>query len=58
LTVTGLNPVTSLSYSGPKEGEVPGQPELDLKSHEKLRVDLLEDLPYRTGVLDQGIDRS
>jgi hypothetical protein len=56
--VTGLNPETSLCYSCPKEGEVPGRPELDLKSHGKLRVDLLEDLPYRTRVLDQGVDRS
>jgi hypothetical protein len=37
---------------------VPGRQELDLKSHEKLRVDLLENLPYRTGILDQGVDRS
>jgi hypothetical protein len=54
----GLNPVTTLCYSCPKEREVPGWPDLDLKSHGKLRVDLLKDLPYRTGVLDQGVNRS
>jgi hypothetical protein len=54
LRATGLNPVTSLCYSCPKEREVPGQLELDLKSYGKLRVDLLEDLPYCTGVLFPG----
>jgi hypothetical protein len=44
--------MTSLFYSCPKEREVPGQLELDLKSYRKLRVDLLENLPYCTGVLD------
>jgi hypothetical protein len=35
----------SLFYSCLKEREVPGWPELDLKSYRKLRVDLLENLP-------------
>jgi hypothetical protein len=50
--------MTSLFYSCPKEGEVPGRPELDLKDCRKLRFDLLEDLPYCTGILDQGVDWS
>jgi hypothetical protein len=50
--------MTSLFYSCPKEGEVPGRLELDLKNYRKLRVDLFENLPYCTGVLDQGVDRS
>jgi hypothetical protein len=54
----GLNSVTSLFYSFPKEGEVTGWPELDLKDCRKLRVDLLKNLPYYTRILNQGIVRS
>jgi hypothetical protein len=58
LRVTGLNLVTSLFYSCSKEIEVPDRPKLDLKNYRKLRVNLLENLPYCTEVLDQGVDRS
>jgi hypothetical protein len=48
--------MASLCYSYPKGRKVPGWQELDLKSHVKLRVDLLEDPLYRIGILDQGVD--
>jgi hypothetical protein len=50
--------MTRLSYYCPKGREVPGWQELDLKSHGKLRDDLLEDLLYRTRTLDQDINRT
>jgi hypothetical protein len=50
--------MASLCYSYPKGREVPGRQELDLKSHRKLRVDLLEDPLYHTGILEQGVDRT
>jgi hypothetical protein len=44
-----------LFYLCPKEREVSGWPELDLKDFRELRLDLLENLPHCVKVPDQGI---
>jgi hypothetical protein len=44
--------MASLYYFYPEGREVPGRQELDLETHGKPRVDLVEDLLYRAGVLD------
>jgi hypothetical protein len=58
LRATSFNLVPSLFYLCPKEREVPGWPELDLKDFWKLRLDLLKNLPHCVGILGQGINRS
>jgi hypothetical protein len=50
--------MASFCYFYPKGREVPGWQELDLKTHGKLGVDLIEDPLYRAGILDQGINRT
>jgi hypothetical protein len=45
--VTSFNPLPSLFYLSPKEREVSGWPELDLKDFLELGLDLLENLPHR-----------
>jgi hypothetical protein len=50
--------MASFCYFYPKGREVPGRQELDLKTHGKLGVDLIEDPLYRAGILDQGINQT
>jgi hypothetical protein len=38
--------------------EVPSRQKLDLKAQRELGVDLIKDLFYRAGILDQGVDRT
>jgi hypothetical protein len=54
----GFNPLPSLFYLCPKEREVSGWLELDLKDFWQLRFDLLENLPHCIRVPDQGINWS
>jgi hypothetical protein len=58
LRATSFNPLPSLFYLGPKEREVSGWPELDLKDFWELGLDILENLPHCIIVLDQGINWS
>jgi hypothetical protein len=53
-----FNPLPSLFYLCPKEREVFGWLELDLKDFQELGLDLLENLPHRIRVPDQGINWS
>jgi hypothetical protein len=58
LRAMSFNPFPSLFYLCPKEREVSGWPELDLKDFRELGLDLLENLPHRVRVPDQGINWS
>jgi hypothetical protein len=53
-----FNPVPSLFYLCPKEREVSGWPELDLKDFRELRLNLLENSPHYVRVSDQGVNWS
>jgi hypothetical protein len=50
--------MVSFYYLCPKRREVPGRQKLLLKTHGKLGVDLIKDLFHRTGILDQGVNRT
>jgi hypothetical protein len=53
-----FNPVPSLFYLCPKEREVSGWSELDLKDFRELRLNLLENSPHYVRVSDQGVNWS
>jgi hypothetical protein len=45
-------------HFGPKERKMSGQPELDLKNFQELKLDLFKKVLHFIRVLDQGINRS
>jgi hypothetical protein len=56
--VTCFDPTMSFFHSGPEEGGMSGQPELDLLSFRELRLDLSQKVLHFIRILDQGVNWS
>jgi hypothetical protein len=48
----------SFFHLGLEEGEMSGQPELDLQNFRELRLDLCQKVLHSVRILDQGVNQS